>query len=166
MDEPFSALDPISRTSLQELVLKIHRDLGTTIVFVTHNMKEALKLGDRIAVMRSGKVLQCDTPEQILAHPESDFIEAFFEEEGEIQAEYISIGLLVEDGFYEQTELAEEFPTISLSATLDTAYPLLAQADKLKIINQTGEVIGLLSSQHVFQFLSQSKTGGKNYVEV
>jgi len=62
MDEPFSALDPISRNSLQELVLDLHQELGTTIIFVTHNMKEAVKLGTRIAVMNQGKIVQCDTP--------------------------------------------------------------------------------------------------------
>ncbi|WP_265455772.1 ABC transporter ATP-binding protein [Enterococcus sp. HY326] len=165
MDEPFSALDPISRTALQELVLKIHQDLKTTIVFVTHNMKEALKLGDRIAVMREGKVLQCDTPEQILAHPESDFIEAFFEEEGEIQADFISIGLLVEDGFYEEATAAETLPQISLSETLDQAYVLLADAEKLQIVDHTQQVIGHLTSKNVFQYLSQKK-GGKTHVEV
>lgn len=66
MDEPFSALDPISRNSLQELVLDLHQELGTTIIFVTHNMKEAVKLGTRIAVMNQGKIVQCDTPEVIV----------------------------------------------------------------------------------------------------
>ena len=65
MDEPFSALDPLSRASLQDLVLSLHRELGTTIVFVTHNMDEAIKLGDRIAVMKEGELIQCDQPDQL-----------------------------------------------------------------------------------------------------
>ena len=71
MDEPFSALDPISRNSLQELVLSLHEELGTTIVFVTHNMEEAIKLGDRIAFMKDGEIIQCDTPEQLLMNPKT-----------------------------------------------------------------------------------------------
>ena len=69
MDEPFSALDPISRTNLQDLVLDLHNKLGNTIVFVTHNMNEALKLGDRIGVMNEGRLVQCDTPEKIRTEP-------------------------------------------------------------------------------------------------
>ncbi|GFH40381.1 hypothetical protein Hs20B_07790 [Lactococcus insecticola] len=79
MDEPFSALDPISRNNLQELVLDIHENLGTTIVFVTHDMKEAQRLGDRIAVMQEGKLLQCASPDEIREHPANDFVKSFFE---------------------------------------------------------------------------------------
>lgn len=78
MDEPFSALDPISRTSLQDMVLRLHKRLKTTIVFVTHDMNEAMKLGDRIAVMRDGQLQQVATPEEIAANPASDFVADFF----------------------------------------------------------------------------------------
>lgn len=78
MDEPFSALDPISRTSLQDMVLRLHRKMKLTIVFVTHDMNEAMKLGDRIAVMRRGELQQVATPEEIAANPASDFVSDFF----------------------------------------------------------------------------------------
>lgn len=81
MDEPFSALDPISRTQLQNLVKKLHKDLNMTIVFVTHDMSEALKLGDRICVMNDGKILQIDTPENIKNNPTNKFVEKFFKME-------------------------------------------------------------------------------------
>lgn len=77
MDEPFSALDPITREQLQEELLKLQDELHKTIVFVTHDMDEALKLGDRIAVMKDGKVIQFDTPENILKNPVNDFVEYF-----------------------------------------------------------------------------------------
>lgn len=80
MDEPFSALDPISRASLQDLVIQLHQKLGNTVVFVTHNMKEALKVGNRIAVMHEGKLIQCDTPEEIQKHPKNQFVKDFFDE--------------------------------------------------------------------------------------
>lgn len=78
MDEPFSALDPISRTSLQNLVLRLHDELKNTIIFVTHDMDEALKVGDRIAIMSNGNLVQVDTPEQIAQHPINDFVASFF----------------------------------------------------------------------------------------
>lgn len=77
MDEPFSALDPITREQLQDEMLKLQDELHKTIVFVTHDMDEALKLGDRIAVMKDGRIIQCDTPEEILKHPANEFIEYF-----------------------------------------------------------------------------------------
>ena len=80
MDEPFSALDPLSRASLQDLVLSLHQELGTTIVFVTHNMDEAIKLGDRIAVMKEGELIQCDQPDQLLTQPKNEFVRSFFDE--------------------------------------------------------------------------------------
>ncbi|MDO5047701.1 MAG: ABC transporter ATP-binding protein [Anaerococcus sp.] len=80
MDEPFSALDPITRDQLQDLVKKIHEDLKISTVFVTHDMNEALKLGDRICLMRNGEVVQIDTPEGIKNNPENDFVKKFFKE--------------------------------------------------------------------------------------
>jgi osmoprotectant transport system ATP-binding protein len=78
MDEPFSAIDPIVRSELQEDLLKIQADLHKTIVLVTHDVDEAVKLGDHIAVMRTGgKVVQFDAPERLLAHPVNDFVESF-----------------------------------------------------------------------------------------
>ncbi len=77
MDEPFSALDPITREQLQNELLKLQVELHKTIVFVTHDIDEALKLGDRIAVMANGKILQYDTPENILKKPTNSYVEAF-----------------------------------------------------------------------------------------
>lgn len=78
MDEPLSALDPLSRTQLQDLILELHRTLKTTIVFVTHDMKEALKIGDRIAVMRKGKVIKVATPAELVNDTQDEFITEFF----------------------------------------------------------------------------------------
>ena len=77
MDEPFSALDPITREQLQNELLKLQDELQKTIVFVTHDIDEALKIGDRIAVMAGGKILQYDKPEDILKNPHNDFVESF-----------------------------------------------------------------------------------------
>ncbi|WP_288962074.1 ABC transporter ATP-binding protein [uncultured Peptoniphilus sp.] len=84
MDEPFSALDPISRTQLQDLVKDLHRDFKITTVFVTHDMREAIKLADRICLMRDGKVVQIGSPEDLVNNPANDFVASFFKEEGEI----------------------------------------------------------------------------------
>lgn len=74
MDEPFSALDPITRNQLQDELLTLQNTVQKTIVFVTHDMAEAIKLADRICIMNDGKIQQYDTPEQILKHPANDFV--------------------------------------------------------------------------------------------
>jgi len=77
MDEPFGALDPITRDQLQRELLALQKKLQKTVIFVTHDMDEALKLGDRIAIMKDGNLLQLDTPEKILHEPANEFVEAF-----------------------------------------------------------------------------------------
>lgn len=74
MDEPFGALDPITRANLQNLIKKIQKDMKRTVVFVTHDMDEALQLSDRIVIMDKGKVIQFDTPQNIMQHPANDFV--------------------------------------------------------------------------------------------
>lgn len=77
MDEPFSALDPITRKNLQDDLKKLHGMVKKTIVLVTHDMDEAFKLGDRIVLMRHGKIVQADSPEELLRNPASTFVEEF-----------------------------------------------------------------------------------------
>lgn len=80
MDEPFSALDPISREQLQDELVRLQKDIKKTIVFVTHDMDEAIKIADKIVLMRSGEVIQHGTPEEILRHPANEFVEEFIGE--------------------------------------------------------------------------------------
>lgn len=76
-DEPFSALDPLIRRDMQEEVVRLHREEGRTMVFITHDLNEALKLGDRIALMRDGRVVQLGTPEEIVGSPADDYVREF-----------------------------------------------------------------------------------------
>lgn len=77
MDEPFGALDPITRDTLQDLVKKLQQQLGKTFIFVTHDMDEAIKLADKICIMTNGQVIQYDTPDNILRSPANDFVRDF-----------------------------------------------------------------------------------------
>jgi osmoprotectant transport system ATP-binding protein len=77
MDEPFGAIDPITRVRLQDEFREILRKVRKTVVLVTHDLDEAIKMGDRIAIMRDGQLLQYDTPQEILARPANDFVESF-----------------------------------------------------------------------------------------
>ena len=76
-DEPFSALDPLIRRDMQEEVIRLHREEGRTMIFITHDLSEALRLGDRIALMRDGAIVQLGTPEEIVANPADDYVRDF-----------------------------------------------------------------------------------------
>lgn len=80
MDEPFSALDPLIKKEMQDELLDIYQDLNKTILFITHDLDEALKLGDRIAIMNDGKIVQIGTPEEILTDAENDYVKEFVQD--------------------------------------------------------------------------------------
>ncbi|MEO1109728.1 MAG: glycine betaine/L-proline ABC transporter ATP-binding protein [Pseudomonadota bacterium] len=80
LDEPFSALDPLIRREMQDEFLRLQEMLGKTIVFITHDFDEALRLADRIAIMRNGAVEQCDTPDQIVMNPATEYVAKFTED--------------------------------------------------------------------------------------
>ncbi|MFQ5795926.1 MAG: betaine/proline/choline family ABC transporter ATP-binding protein [Candidatus Bipolaricaulia bacterium] len=77
MDEPFGAIDPITRERLQDEFLKIQQEIRKTIVFVTHDINEAIKMGDKIALLKDGKLIQYDSPAELLSHPANDFVKGF-----------------------------------------------------------------------------------------
>jgi glycine betaine/proline transport system ATP-binding protein len=79
-DEPFSALDPLIRRDMQNEVIRLHRELGKTMVFITHDLQEALKLGDRILIMRDGAIVQIGTPDEVVARPADDYVKDFVSE--------------------------------------------------------------------------------------
>lgn len=77
LDEPFSALDPLIRRDMQAEVIRLHHELGKTLVFITHDLAEAVKLGDRIAIMKDGAIVQIGTPEELVAAPADEYVENF-----------------------------------------------------------------------------------------
>jgi glycine betaine/proline transport system ATP-binding protein len=76
-DEPFSALDPLIRRDMQNEVIRLHDEVGKTMVFITHDLAEALKLGDRILIMRDGEIVQIGTPDEVVAQPADDYVRDF-----------------------------------------------------------------------------------------
>jgi glycine betaine/proline transport system ATP-binding protein len=80
MDEAFSALDPLIRKDMQDELLQLHHDMGKTIIFITHDLDEALRIGDRIALMKDGDIVQIGTPEEILMNPSNKYVERFVED--------------------------------------------------------------------------------------
>ncbi|MDN4074213.1 ABC transporter ATP-binding protein [Fictibacillus terranigra] len=152
MDEPFSALDPISREKLQEDLYSLQRRIKKTIVFVTHDMKEALKLGDRICVMRDGEVVQVGTPEDIIQRPADEFVRNFVgNDKGSFEA-MADLSRIAEP-LRKDEIFPDQLKTIPASSSLKDALALLTKEEKLGVEAQ-GAVIGTINRQAVIQYLA------------
>ncbi|RDW19790.1 ABC transporter ATP-binding protein [Oceanobacillus chungangensis] len=152
MDEPFSALDPITREKLQDDILALQRTINKTIVFVTHDMKEALKLGDRICVMKNGRVEQIGTPEQLLNQPANDFILNFVGEGNKLHHENIELSNLVRP-YDDETEIVNLTDSLPVTATIQTILERLATEEQLPV-EKDGEIIGVINREIIIQYLS------------
>ena len=147
MDEPFGALDPITRDRLQLEFLRLHDEVRKTVIFVTHDIDEAIKLGDRIAIMREGGVLaQYDTPDRLLAHPADDFVARFVGADRGLKRLALrrldEIELEPVDG-----SAPPDAPRTPGSTTLRDALSLMMAegADPLVVVDEDGQPIGLIS---------------------
>jgi osmoprotectant transport system ATP-binding protein len=156
MDEPFGALDPITRDRLQLEFLRLHEDVRKTVIFVTHDIDEAIKLGDRIAVMREGGHLaQYDTPDRLLAHPADGFVERFVGADRGLKR--LALRRLEEIELEPLDGDVPAGPQAPGSTTLRDALSLMMSegADPLVVVNADGTPIGLLSVARVGQVLSE-----------
>lgn len=162
MDEPFGALDPITRDALQDFVKELQEKLGKTIVFVTHDMDEALKLATKIVIMSHGKVVQCDTPENILREPADDFVRELIGEERLIhsQQDYITVGEVVtlqaisitaDKSISEAIRLMRE-KRVDTLLVVDSTNTLKGYIDVEMINNQRGRstIVGDIINRDVF----------------
>ena len=142
MDEPFSALDPISREQLQDDIIELQEKIQKTIVFITHDMDEAIKIADRIGIMNEGEIIQIDTPDRILRNPKNDFVKGFIGENRLKQ----TIGLPTAKDFMQQ-----EVITFQRTRKLTEAIEKMKgkSVDSLFVTNQANEWIGLVTLQDV-----------------
>ncbi|WP_369404680.1 ATP-binding cassette domain-containing protein [Secundilactobacillus odoratitofui] len=156
MDEPFSALDPVSRRQLQEIVLDLHRDLDTTIVFVTHDMHEALRLADRIGVVYNGQLQQVGTPENILTEPANAFVGNFFADEQQTNQ---LLGQVIAAGFGRPKEAEDIGLTMSKGQSLFEMAATLNESGKHQII--VGNMV--LTDQDLIAYMASLESGGDRH---
>ena len=145
MDEPFGALDPITRARLQDEVRRLHREVAKTIIFVTHDIDEAIKMGDRIAILREGGVLaQYDTPDEILAHPADDFVTQFIGEDRALRR--LALRRLA-DVELEPVPANRPVLEVSSSTTVRNAISVLlgGDGDRLVVLDDDGNALGMLT---------------------
>jgi osmoprotectant transport system ATP-binding protein len=143
MDEPFGALDPITRASLQDEFLRILRELDKTIVFVTHDIDEAIRMGTRIAIMRAGRLVQYDTPQAILGRPADAFVEAFVGSDRALKR----LSLLVVADHATQSAAPAGAPRVPQTLNLRDALSTLLSADAevAAVVDADGEIRGTLT---------------------
>jgi glycine betaine/proline transport system ATP-binding protein len=137
LDEPFSALDPLIRRQLQDEFLNIQATLKKSIVFITHDISEALKLADRIAIMRDGKIVQIGTPPEILLSPVDDYVREFSKDVPKGQHARLASVMTGE------AEVGPDDPGLTTNMTLDTALAQCMQLyQRVPVRDENGQVVG------------------------
>jgi osmoprotectant transport system ATP-binding protein len=148
MDEPFGALDPIARTLLQTEFRQILKRVRKTVVLVTHDLDEAARLGDRIAIMRSGRIVQYDTPNVVLSHPADAFVESFVGTDRAL----IRLGLFTVAEAMSAESPPPHAAVVSMGSTLRDALALMvaANSDMLGVVDESGALRGRLTREAIF----------------
>ncbi len=121
MDEPFAAVDPITRENLQNMFLRLQRKMKKTIIFVTHDINEAIKMGDQIAILKEGELVQADTPEELLANPKNQFVTDFIG---------VDRAIKILDLFSTDEVMWTEAPVISKKNMQEEAQKLIEKGEK------------------------------------
>jgi len=149
MDEPFGALDPVTRATLQKEMLRIHQSSGKTIVLVTHDIDEALGLASRIVLLDKGEVVQAGTPAEILAHPVNDFVTDFV---GRSDIGIKLLGLSTVATYTRPGETALGAPVAASTNLREALSTFVARAcDRLPVVDAQGQALGVVHFADLWQ---------------
>ena len=152
MDEAFSALDPLIRSEMQDQLITLQQSLNKTILFITHDFDEALKIGDRIAVLKDGQVQQEGKPEDIVLRPANDHIEQFVAQVNKARA--IRVRSIMERGETEPCALS-----VPLDARCEDVLPLFAEHQWVGVADPNGTQIGRVTAKQVIKALARHTPG-------
>jgi glycine betaine/proline transport system ATP-binding protein len=148
MDEAFSALDPLIRSGMQDQLIELQKSLGKTILFITHDFDEALKIGDRIAVLKDGAMQQQGKPEEIVLRPANEHVEEFVREVNKARA--IHVRTIMELG---DTEPCEH--SVPDTARCEDVLPLFAEHEWVGVVDESGKQIGRITAKRVIKALAR-----------
>lgn len=148
MDEAFSALDPLIRSGMQDELMALQKSLNKTILFITHDFDEALKIGDRIAVLNDGELVQEGRPEEIVLNPATPHIEAFVAEVNKARA--IHVGTIMDRAAKDPCEVL-----VAEDARCEEVLPLFAEHQWVGVANKAGKQIGTISAKRVINALAR-----------
>jgi glycine betaine/proline transport system ATP-binding protein len=148
-DEPFSALDPLIRRDMQDEVARLQRELQKTVVFITHDLQEALKLGDQIAIMRDGRFVQVDAPEAVVARPVDDYVRDFVRDVP--RGHVLTAGGIMRG----QLDAHETAGTVAATALLSELLPIVVATDRpIAVLDDDGRVCGAVDRLSVLRALA------------
>jgi glycine betaine/proline transport system ATP-binding protein len=146
-DEPFSALDPLIRKEMQDELIRLQKTMQRTIIFITHDFAEALRLGDRIAIMKDGSFDQVGTPEEIVSNPATPYVREFVNDVP--RAKVLSVGSVTVSG-----TAPEGARTVSASSRIETIIPMLLENDQaIRVVDGNGVAIGVVNRHNVASML-------------
>lgn len=146
-DEPFSALDPLIRKEMQDELIRLQKTMQRTIIFITHDFAEALRLGDRIAIMKDGSFDQVGTPEEIVSNPATAYVREFVNDVP--RAKVLSVGSVTVSG-----SAPEGARTVSASSRIETIIPMLLENDQaIRVVDGNGVAIGVVNRHNVASML-------------
>jgi glycine betaine/proline transport system ATP-binding protein len=138
-DEPFSALDPLIRRDMQDEVMRLQHETGKTMVFITHDLPEALRLGDRIAIMRDGAIVQLGTPEDLVGSPADSYVENFVRDIP--RSHVLTLRWIMRDA---EPGESLDGPTVDVGTIVRDAIPLLAASDRPLVALEDGRPVGVV----------------------
>ncbi len=138
-DEPFSALDPLIRRDMQDEICRLQLETGKTMVFITHDLSEAMRLGDRIAIMRDGAIVQLGTPEELVAAPADEYVENFTRDIP--RSHVLTLRWVMRDP---RPGEPTDGPRLDVTTTVRRAVPVLAGSEKPICVVSNGSVVGLV----------------------
>jgi glycine betaine/proline transport system ATP-binding protein len=142
-DEPFSALDPLIRRDMQDEVIRLQHETGKTMVFITHDLPEALRLGDRIAIMRDGRVVQLGTPEDLVGSPADEYVSNFVRDIP--RSHVLTLRWIMREPAPGETD----GPTLDVSTTVRKAVPVIAASERPICAVENGRVVGVVDKEAV-----------------
>ena len=137
-DEPFSALDPLIRRDMQDEVCRLQVETGKTMFFITHDLPEALRLGDRIAIMRDGKIVQLGTPEELVGSPADDYVQNFIRDIP--RSHVLTLRWIMRDAEPGETD----GPALPVETTVRDAVPVIAGSEQPVRAVENGKVVGVV----------------------
>ena len=151
-DEPFSALDPLIRRDMQDEVARLQRELKKTVVFITHDLQEALKLGDRIAIIRDGRFVQVDTPEAVVARPVDDYVRDFVRD---VPRSHVLTAGGIMTAALDPTLTSG---TVAATASVSDLLPIVVATDKaIAVVDDDGHVCGAVDRLAVLSALAETE---------
>jgi glycine betaine/proline transport system ATP-binding protein len=151
-DEPFSALDPLIRRDMQDEVTRLQREIGKTTMFITHDLPEALRLGDRIAIMRDGAIVQLGTAEELVGSPADEYVENFTRDIA--RSHVLTLRWIMRDP---QPDDSTDGPKLDVRTTMRRALPALAASERPVCCIEDGRVVGIVDRDAVLRAIAEEE---------